>query len=107
MNELALKQEKRSLLSATSFALSVGVFFLNTGNILKGRFSLQATHFVGMLSDVDFSWASTWFEEVVAEKTSEVVLDLDAVFETLSSTSQSLESSFFHIRGKFQHCLTQ
>ena len=43
---------------------------------------MQATEFVGMFSDFDF----TWFVDAIAAKTLEVVFDLVAVLETFSST---------------------
>ena len=91
LNEwLVRKQKKQSFLSATSFALSVGVFFLNTGHFHIGCFPLQATQMVGMFSGFDF----TWFVEVVAAKTLEVAFVLVAVLETFSSPLTSPEAVF-------------
>ena len=91
LNEwLTRKQEKQSLLSATSFALSVGVFFLNIGHLHRGCFFFQATQFVGMFS----VFAFPWFVEVVAEKTLEVVLVLVAVLGTFSSPLTLPEAVF-------------
>ena len=64
------------MLSATIFALSVGVFLRNNGHLHIGCFSLQATQFDGVVDGFDLDSVVACLVDVVEAKTFDPVLVL-------------------------------
>ena len=125
----SLKHDKQSLFSATSFALSVGVFFLNTGHLHRGCFyaGRASWRIVGLLfrvyiSLIGQSCCGKHFGCRLGFRYTRVVFSSTLVFHeavfirswaSALSFNQSLKSTsvhrtcFFHVRWKLLNRLTK
>ena len=82
------------MLSATTFALSVGVFFGNNGHLHSGCVSLQATHFDGIVYGFDLDSVVACLVDVVEAKPFDPVLVLVTDRLSFSSTFGFPDAAF-------------